>query len=98
VDRVGTSLTRITFQSELPNANYACATGAFDLSKDVVCMVYEQTTTYVTIRTVSRGAGSALFPTRLNVIIFGSNVVGGSNATTPDGGFGGGVYGFGNIP
>ena len=61
-------------------------------------MVREQTTTYVTIRTVSRGAGSAIYPTRLNVIIFGSNVVGGSNATTPDGGFGGGVIGFGNIP
>jgi hypothetical protein len=98
VDRIGSGLTRITFASALPNNNYACATGSFDTSKDVVCMVYEQTTNYVTIRTVSRGAGSAIYPTRLNVIIFGSNVVGGSNVETPAGGSGGGAVGIGYLP
>jgi hypothetical protein len=97
VERVA-PFTRIWFQTHLPNANYACVTGAFDTSKQVLCMVQEQTTTYVTIRCTARGSGDSIYPTRLNVVIFGSNVVGGSNVATPAGGFGGGVMGFGNIP
>jgi hypothetical protein len=88
---------RITFASPLANANYSCTTGAFDLAKDVVMTVIDQTINYVTIRTVSRGNGGAVFPTRLNIIIFGSNAAI-SNVVTPGPSFGGGTWGWGNVP
>jgi hypothetical protein len=98
VDRIGSGLTRITFAFRAPKQQLCLRHGQLRHEQGRGCMVYEQTTNYVTIRTVSRGAGSAIYPTRLNVIIFGSNVVGGSNVETPAGGSGGGAVGIGYLP
>lgn len=101
VTRVQTGIHRFTFATALPNANYACVTGAYDLSKQVVCMVYEQTTTYVDVRTVARGSGDNVNPTRLNIVIFGSNVPpanGGNNIDYSEPVYYGGTYGGGLIP
>jgi hypothetical protein len=98
VNRDATGRFTVTFQEALPNDNYACVPGVFDASKAVIIMVTEQTTTYVRFQVNNRGDGQLNNPDRLNFVILGSNVIGGSNAASPSGGYGGGTLGLGNSP
>jgi hypothetical protein len=98
VTKNSTGNYRITFAEALPNANYACVAGGSDISKIAIITVVVQTTTYVDIETNKRSDGSNIDISLLNLIIFGSNVVGGDNVSTPSGGYGGGTRGGGNLP
>lgn len=89
---------KINFASSLPNSNYCCVTGGSDSSKIVILTVVEQTTTYVKVETNKRGDGGYIDVSNLNVLVFGSNVVGGDNVSTPGGGVGGGTIGGGYLP
>ena len=98
VSKLGTGRYRLTFAEALPNANYACVTGGSDASKIAVLTVSAQTTTYVDIETNRRSDGAFFDISILNIVIFGSNVVGGSNVSSPTGGTGGGTIGGGYLP
>lgn len=98
ISKLGTGRYRLNFATALPNANYAAVASGSDPNKIVVLTVAAQATTYVDINTNKRGDGDFIDISILNVIVFGSNVPGGSNVnqTTPI--YGGGTIGGGYIP
>lgn len=98
VTRTATGRYTITFASALANDNYCAVTGGSDSAKQTLIRVVAQRTDGLDIATTQRGDGSYTNQTGINVLVFGSNVVGGSNVSTPSGGGGGGTFGWGAIP
>jgi hypothetical protein len=99
VTKLGVGRYRITFAQALVNNNYCCVVAGADTTRVPVLNVEAQATTHVDVSAVRRGNGDAVDITLLNVLVFGSNVTAGSNASTPTGGgFSGGTFGGGVLP
>ena len=99
VTRTGAGQYTITFASALANATYVVSGTAHDAGSTLRFIVpTTRTTGGLAIQT--RGTNNAGDSSYVAVIIFGSNVVGGSNVGTGSGyiAYGGGGYGGGNIP
>jgi hypothetical protein len=93
----------ITFAEPLANANYAVTvTGADSAAGGAprLCTVTLLTVNGFRMFTWRHDASSLTKSSgEINTfIVFGSNVVGGSNVTAPSGGTGGGTIGWGNLP
>jgi hypothetical protein len=91
---------QINFASPLANTNYVAVGNATRsigaTALDIVGIVL-QSTDY--LRIVCRQANNDSSDSAIvNIVVFGSNVTGGSNVTQPSGGTGGGTIGWGNLP
>lgn len=99
VSRTGAGQYTITFAQALANANYVVSGTAHDAGSTLRFIVpTARTTADLAIQT--RGTNNAGDSSYVAVIVFGSNVPGGSNVGTGSGyiAYGGGSYGGGNIP
>jgi hypothetical protein len=97
VARTGAGLYTIVFATALPNNNYVVAGTAHRAGTTLRFIVpVSRGTSSFSIQT--RGTNDAGDSTYVGLVVFGSNVVGGSNHTTPGGGFGGGTRGGGVLP
>lgn len=99
VTRTSAGQYTITFAAALANATYVVSGTAHDAGSTLRFIVpTTRTTGGLAIQT--RGTNNAGDSSYVAVIVFGSNVVGGSNVGTGSGyiAYGGGSYGGGNIP
>lgn len=90
----------VTFASAVANANYAVLSNADrdgDGSNVQLSAANTKTTSGFNINVRGTGGGSNDAAV-ISFYVIGSNVVGGSNVSTPTGGYGGGTIGKGNIP
>lgn len=100
VTRSATGTYSVVFATALANPNYAVATnGQIDAAGDnpVVVAVYNKTTNGFTCK-ATNFSWNARDSEVVSFVVFGSNIIGGNNVSTPGGGFGGGTRGGGNIP
>lgn len=100
ITRTGTGTYAVAFAAAQANANYMVVSNADKLGDgtDVQLSSYNSPTVNgfnIDVRGTGGGHNDAAV---VSFLVFGSNVSGGSNVTTPGGGYGGGTVGRGNIP
>lgn len=100
ITRNSTGSYAVVFSTALANANYAVLSNADrdgDGANVQLSAAFNKTTSGFTLNV--RGTGGGLNDAAvISFYVIGSNVVGGSNVSTPSGGAGGGTIGRGNIP
>lgn len=93
ITRTAIGTYSVTFASPLPNNNYAAVVTGSNTGSSVT----SPTVNGFTVISSTAG-GDRIDPSYFAFVVFGSNVVSGSNVSSPTGGYGGGTYGGGNIP
>lgn len=101
VSRSAVGIYRVHFINSMPNTNYVVVGSGYvsETVSPVVCITGRYVD-YCTIYTFNAQSNnnSKVDCSLVCLAIFGSNVVGGSNITSPLGGVGGGTIGYGSTP